>query len=425
MCNRFGFLESELVNDPGEAITFMNDLAAQLDYGKHFVFTADIQKPLDSIRARTADPAHVKSLKASFKKWNNGPTDVQVLVMFKAGSVSSDPNIKVVDKLPSKNDFDFKEWYPTLKHHGFQVICGDHSVEAIKSLLIKFKTNPQWVRLNVQVFLGMFDNPDVSRFAKLWGTSDNLKKAVQRKVTVLEQLVETHRLFFQHPRIEEYVAFRKKPENKGKSLDWVRQFKEDRMAALNMKHGLWGHIWSIAKLDGPLWVAIEKIFTGRECSPNHVTPKSVSHFVHMADIPEADLLGWLNDIIIGEGTPCQFQALCFYYKARVFIRNKILHRLNVHFKRTKENPILWADACRQYRNVTDAAWIESYVPAIGNGQKKQLSEYFVATMTDRLNKDIDAIANKIAGKQQVFVFCLQSSWLDLIFMFCVVMFVDG
>ena len=331
MCDRFGILDSYFVNDPGEAINFMNDISAELDYGKHSVATMDIQKPRDSIRARTADPAHVKTLKASFKKWNNGPNDVQVLVMIKAGTTSSDSKIKNVDKLPNKRDFNFEEWYPTLKYHGFQVICGDHSVEAIKSLLVKFKTNPPWVRLNVQVFIGMLDNPDVSRFAKLWGTSDNMKKAVQRKVTVLEQLVDTHRLFYELPLIDSYLQSQKKQEGKGhKSAEWVRQFKQDRMAALNMKKGLWGQTWSLAKMNGPIWDMIEKIFTGRECHANHVVPKSVSHFVHTADIPDDIILGWLNDIILGESTPLQFVTQCWYYKARAFVRGKILTRLSRH-----------------------------------------------------------------------------------------------
>ena len=402
MCNCFDVLESELINNPGKTISFMNSYAEVLDYGRHSVATMDIIKPCDEIRARTVDPAHVKALVTSFKKWNNAPTDIQVLVMFESGSVSSDSKIKEVNALPLKRTFDFEEWYPTLKLHGFQVICGDHTVEAIKSLLHKFQSNPMWKRLTVQVYLGLKSDPDVARWAHLWGTADNMKKAVQRRVTVVEQLIETHRLFFAHPKIDQFYA----NNNSGKGISWVRQFKKDRSMALSLKHGLFGQIWTVAQKKGPFWDLIERIFLGVGCHDDHMAPKSVSHFIHTSGIPQELLLGWLNDICIGQSNPLMFQTLCYHYKARSFIRRKILERLSTQFKRpaTGAGSLSWDDACSRYKNITDYGWIESFVPGIGHGIKKTLSEIFVTAMEKRLSNDIDFAAGKLANKQQVSLF---------------------
>ena len=376
----------------------MNDIAAELDFGKFDILTKDIRSPDDHIRARTADPNHVATLITSFKKWDNPPTDIQVLVILKPGSFSSSSDVKVVSELPSKRDFDIDEWYPTLRHHGFQVICGDHSVLAIKSLMGKFKNNEKWKVLNCQLFIGMDDDPNVVRFAQLWGTTDNLKKTVHRKVGVIEQLLETHRLFYNHPQIATYDP------NSEKEPEWVKQFRADRQAALGLAHGLWGQNWILARMNGPVWDHLVKIFTGNGVSKGHVSPKSICHFVHTAFIPDELIVKWLQDIINGQLTPKLFQTNCQLFKTRLFVRNAVLDRICFEFKR-EEGSVSWEDACLKYRNVTDAAWIEAYVAHIGTGAKI-ISEFFKGQMEKRLTDDVLITQNKIKVQQQVFVsFC--------------------
>ena len=391
------FFVSELTEkvEAGSSVDFMNEYAQKLLYGSFPVRTLDIVKPDDSIRARTVDAKHVATLVESFLAWNSTPDDVQLLVLVKLGVPGPNKHIKTIDSIPSKRGFDFQEWYPTLKHYGFQVICGDHSVSALKSIIHRYADVEKWQTLQCKVYIGVADNPEVIRFAHLWGTSDNVKKAVQRRVSVFEQLVETHRLFFSHPQILSYIN---NPDAKKRDPAWVTQFKQDRMLALGLNKGIWGQTWVLVTMTGQKWDLIESIFKGYVGGKTDNAPSSICHFIWMSGVPDDLLITWLNDVIIGRMSTQQFSGKCIAYKARLFIRTAILKRLSLHFKRELND---WDKAASVYRHVTDNNWIESFVPSLCNGKKRVLSSYFMDQMEERLAADLDALAQKIKVKQQV------------------------
>ena len=87
-----------------EIVLFMNQWAAANFYCEVDLPVADVNTPEGKYRARTKNEAHISDLIASFTSYDSPPSIIEVLVICPEGQT-----------LPSKKNFAFHEWHPTLR----------------------------------------------------------------------------------------------------------------------------------------------------------------------------------------------------------------------------------------------------------------------------------------------------------------------
>ncbi len=86
-------------------------------------------------------------------------------------------------------------------------------------------------------------------------------------------------------------------------------------------------MWQLCKLHGDLWQRIEAIFKGEvhNARGNFKVPTGIVSFLHIAKIPQEQLVAWLDQVIQGNLSLANFTRYCQNYKARERLREAVAH----------------------------------------------------------------------------------------------------
>jgi hypothetical protein len=254
-----------------------------------------------------------------------------------------------------KNRSVWAEWHNKLKQWGYQVICGDHSIAALKGLMSENPDEEKWCNVLAKVYIAR-DNDDTVQFAQSWGTTDNVKRNVHRKITFKEQLFETHRLYYASQALHDPTV--SKAELTRRQTAW----KTTRQFILGLNAGAWGQMWQLCKLTGPIWDKIEAIFKGQVVNARGTfkAPTGMTSFLFMAKIPNEDLIEWLDLVIRGVSSLADFHRKCKNYKARQRLREAVAKYIS-YAHGYKVDDFDWDVARGKYPSSTDESWIEGYV----------------------------------------------------------------
>jgi hypothetical protein len=372
-----------------EIFHFMNKWAEDNLFCFTEVPVACINTPEEHLRSRSLDQAHVAELMKSFETFNSKSEVVEVLVI-----------VPPEEELPKKKNFVWAEWHNKLKQWGYQVICGDHSIAALKGLMSENPDEERWCNVLAKVYIAR-DNDDTVQFAQSWGTTDNVKRNIHRKITFKEMMLETHRLFYALPSLHDPSI--------GKVVLAKRQatWKSNRQFTLGMAVGQWGQMWQLCKLQGPLWNKIEAIFNGDVVNTRGTfkTPTGMTSFQYMAKIPDEDLIEWLDLVIRGVSSLADFARKCKNYKARQRLREAVAEHISYqHGYDIKKFD--WAVAKSKYPNSTDETWIESYVLLVVHSNlTAALPEAFFAQLEERFLDDSEDQERMAANKVKVSFSC--------------------
>ena len=136
---------------------------------------------------------------------------------------------------------------------------------------------------------------------------------------------------------------------------------------------------ALCQVDERVWDMMVIIFSGRYTLNNKIkgqtTPKAMTHFVAMTNIPVDKLCAWLQKIIDGQWITSTFFKRCKFYNKQMKVAAQMLEYIQI--VRPKYNFQSLPGVAIKYPDVLDVDWMNTVVNSCDDKIKDKLSPHAV------------------------------------------------
>jgi hypothetical protein len=288
------------------------ELSINMNKRLHQHFVGNVELPVDECKepeeiysARDRDPAHVTELYTSFTQTGTCRELSKVVAFLADGA-------REVDGNAPNRFYDYKTIHDAVD--GYYMITGDHGREAQTRLHRDFPNNPSWNLINAKLYV-MHRTPENYQTLVFTGVQDNMIQQVQKKMSFKDK--------FKKIRAMAILVGSNAKEKKIWLTNFATMFKES-------EHSI-GQLWSYARKSPPVVERMIKMMNGdvpEEFVKQFKIPSAMTNFNQMGGIPDADLIGLMDDVIKATcADACNmpvFKQSCIQYKMLIRIRAEIL-----------------------------------------------------------------------------------------------------
>ena len=234
----------------------------------------------------------------------------------------------------------------TLKGLGvpFEVIAGNHSVHALKSLHSEYPRNVLFGAPKCKVFVcqNTLDNRSAIRAL---GGLDNVIKGIHRLPTKTEAVLAMHEQL--------------KHESDTRA-NMAKMKKEWRVVYCNNTNTL-GTMIQLAKKDGEVWDLIYSILTGVGMPEKYRPPTTTAKFNQIGGVDHTWVLNQLRLVKDCTINLAQFHARCLSLKNAKKVQDWIAQLIRTTGKKPDLETKNWADLSKLYPNTCRDSFIESWL----------------------------------------------------------------
>jgi hypothetical protein len=302
---------------------------------------------------------------------------------------------------------------------GRWVVCGAHRVKAWEKCRTKFKKNPKYKNLYAFPIICR-ESDKAKRLLQNWGDLDNQKNA-SMDVSYCDRMRRCRQEF---EAFERDVANGKiKPNDVSESRVKVKKMY---LEIAGLSDGGFTQLWTLCTKSKPVFSRMYKLFQGKVQPPTYTTgkkkklatfklPRSASNFVHIGNIPDKTLCGWMDQIIAGEH-PCKWLAeMCRRYKAKRRVMKEICSL--VTSLAGMSDRIKWDECKAQYPQCCDKAQVKLWANNVFDSNLKDkapMPNPFVDWVRDAYTIGKIDIANRANAEELTKVSSLHVPMMKLI-----------
>lgn len=310
-----------------EISSFVKEWSSKSFLGEFKIPVSLLTSPLEDIRSRHLDMNHIHTLIESFRSYSRVNEDIQVVLR----TEKKRPQTLSVGKLKGLG-------VP------FEVIAGNHSVHALKSLHSEYPRNPLFAEPKCKVFLcqNTLDNRSAIRAL---GGLDNVIKGIHRLPTKTEAVLAMHEQL--------------KHESDSR-VNLAKLKKEWRVVYCNNTNTL-NTMIGIAKKDGEVWDLISQILTGQGMPEKYRPPTTIAKFNQMGGVDHNWLLDQLRLVKDCTISLAQFHARCLSLKNAKKVREWIAQLIRSTGQKDELETKNWAELAKLYPNTCRESFVESWL----------------------------------------------------------------
>ena len=284
-----------------------------------------VEMPPEEVAARLQDSGHVETVMNSMIKLQDFTKYVSVAFIWPDDKPLPPHNEGKVSTLDAATQAYLMDSSGEVQDRW--VICGAHRVTAWTRCMRKFKGNEKY--LHLYAFPIICRETDRSKkFLQNWGDLDN-QKNTSKNAAYVDRMRRCR---------QEYDAFERGVRTgkiqAGEVSETRTKVKTAYREISNMSDGGFTQLWTLCTKPKEVFSRMYKIFRGDVEQPTYSTgkkkkldtfkkPKSATNFVHIGNVPDETLCGWMDQIIAGE-KPCKWLAeACRRYKAHRRVMKEI------------------------------------------------------------------------------------------------------
>jgi hypothetical protein len=289
-----------------------------------------------------------------------------------------------------------------------QVIAGDHTIAAVKRMMVMRPANPLWQSFSVRIVVAE-ENDVNKRFVQAVGSIDNKVAEVSKGATTWDNISQIH---YKKEAIDQDTS--KTAADKKTAFAAYRAICNTTMGGPggNAVSSL-GNLFAIANHKGQLWENISTIFqmdaagtlskSDRKVSKGTIKPLNQGPFCHMANLPESDLIRWTQKVIDNEWAPSEFKTRCLAVKKVHKLQDYILKHFEMRFSEKFRS---FVEAAQKYEFLTDKQWIASLLPAFNPTRRDvHLPQSIATSLENKLKAHVKKATQQLSTQVLKFLFC--------------------
>lgn len=251
----------------------------------------------------------------------------------------------------------------------FQVICGDHTTGSIQRLHRENPDDPQYKTVSVEVIMCHKTLENI-RLAYNMGRLDNELKELTSGTTAWDIVVKIHNVYVD--------THGRNIGRQAKKTILDKEYAEIyKGISSTYTKATFGVMRVLGNKTGKLWDNIEKLFSipvKKKVAKGQSKPvaPSVTHFYHMADIPEAKLIQW-TDRFFQYSEPwnsLMFRKRCDSYKKEQRVKTQIREFVNII--EPDCNASNWSELVTKYPLFGSEEMIDQWISMIDDKAKAVL-----------------------------------------------------